>query len=66
MTIGKIPAKTVKEVTSLMMRFLWGTEGKKCFALIAWHKLYQTTEDGGLGVKDLKLFNEALLLKLVW
>ncbi|XP_078170121.1 uncharacterized protein LOC144564396 [Carex rostrata] len=26
MTIGKIPAKTVKEVTSLMRRFLWGTE----------------------------------------
>lgn len=67
MTIGKISARTMKEITSLMWRFLWGMkEGKKCFALIVWHKLYQTAEEGGLGVKYLKLFNEALLLKLVW
>lgn len=35
-------------------------------AMIAWHKICQTEENGGLGVKDLKIFNKALLQKLVW
>lgn len=34
--------------------------------MIAWHKVYQKEEDGGLGVKDNKVFNKALIQKLVW
>lgn len=35
-------------------------------AYVAWDKICRPIEEGGLGIKDLACFNEALLLKYLW
>lgn len=67
MTIAKLPAKTVKELTKVMRKFLWGeTDKDRYLSLIAWNKICVPIEDGGLGIRDVASFNKALLLKIVW
>lgn len=63
----KLTTKTIEELTSTMRRFFWGKLQKERYvSMVAWHKLCRKWEEGGLGIKDIKTFNHALLLKLVW
>jgi len=41
----------------------WTTSGAQC--LVAWEKACLPKEQGGLGIKDLRSFNQCLLLKLL-
>ncbi|KAJ4776428.1 RNA-directed DNA polymerase (reverse transcriptase)-related family protein [Rhynchospora pubera] len=41
-------------------------EKNRYLAPVAWRKVCKPYEGGGLGVKDLKMFGEALFMKLVW
>lgn len=46
---------------------MWGkTGGDQYMSLIAWHKVCADVEEGGLGIRDFKAFNQALMMKLVW
>jgi len=52
---------------ALQRNFLWGPFGSDFkFHLVRWNMVKQTFSIGGLGVKDLRLFNEALLGKWLW
>lgn len=67
MSIEKLNNKTMDALNSSMRRFLWGKVGRDIYlAMIAWDKVCQTHEEGGLGIKNLKAFNTALLEILVW
>lgn len=67
MSIAIIPKCTIKAITTLIQQFLWGNVGKERYlTLIAWHNVCQHKENGGLGIRDLGLFNKALMLKIVW
>ncbi|XP_059668809.1 uncharacterized protein LOC132313890 [Cornus florida] len=61
----KIPFKTCDTLQQKMMRFWWsGSEDLTHSHWIKWDSLCQQKKDGGLGFKDLRSFNMALLSKL--
>ena len=64
MSIFKMLEGVIKSIESIQSRFLWGRfDLKRKIHLVAWSKLYQSKIYGGLGFRDIKLLNEALVLK---
>jgi len=52
---------------AIQRKFLWGSFGSNFkFHLVKWNVVKQPLSAGGLGVRDLRLLNEALLGKWLW
>lgn len=67
MAISRIPKSVVNEITSIIRRFFWGKTGQQRFlAYVAWDRITEPLEEGGLGLRDLTTMNEALLMKFLW
>ncbi|KAJ4787901.1 RNA-directed DNA polymerase (reverse transcriptase)-related family protein [Rhynchospora pubera] len=67
MSLEMLPKGCVQDINRLLAKFFWGKIGQdRYMSFVSWKKVCQKTENGGLGVKDLQLFGEALFLKLVW
>ena len=62
MSVFNIPKKICKEMTDAMAEFWWGdTEEIKCMHWMAWWRLCIPKKDGGMGFRDLRSFNLAML-----
>lgn len=62
-----IPKGVTQQIIRLCRDYLWGNEeGKYKKALVAWEDLCRPKSDGGTGLKNLLLWNKALIGKLVW
>lgn len=60
----KLPRLVRKKIVSMQKNFLWGCEeGRWKIAWVCWKKICKSEGEGGLGVKDVFVFNEALLAK---
>jgi len=64
LSLFKIPSNVLKKIVSLHRNFLWGwgSEGRK-IAWLAWDKICNPKEAGGLGIINVRSFNIALLGK---
>ncbi|KAF7814780.1 ribonuclease H [Senna tora] len=59
--------KEARTCDSLINNFFWGNWGdKKTPHLISWNKICRQKEMGGLGLRNTKLVNQAILGKLSW
>lgn len=63
----KAPKKVIKELTRIQQNFLWGASDEvRKTAWIGWSKICLPKESGGLGIKNMEIFNVALLSKWKW
>jgi hypothetical protein len=63
----KAPSGIISLLESLFKKFLWGgSEEAKKIHWVKWDKICKAKERGGLGVRDLRAFNIALLGKWWW
>ena len=63
----KIPKKVVHKIASIQRNFLWGGHHKASkIPWVKWDTVFLPKNKGGLGIKDLSNFNEALLGKWGW
>jgi len=63
----KAPSGIISSIKSLFNNFFWGgSEDHRKISWIGWHDVCLQTEYGGLGVRQLKEFNFALLGKWCW
>ena len=62
MSCFKLPDSLCKELNSMMSNFWWGQKEKeRKMAWISWEKLGTPKKEWGMGFRDLKAFNLALL-----
>ncbi|GAV89428.1 hypothetical protein CFOL_v3_32843, partial [Cephalotus follicularis] len=62
-----LPAAVIKECERTLRRFLCGGSGNSYKrSLVNWSKVCLPRQEGGLGIKSLKSWNQALLLKQNW
>lgn len=63
----RVPRKVLKIIIGIQRSFLWGGyESSKKISWVIWKKVCSPKERGGLGIKDLDLFNLSLLGKWRW
>lgn len=67
MSIFKLPSSIVSEFQKLTAKFWWSHSiDKSSMHWMSWNKLTKNKKEGGIGFKDLQLFNLWLQAKQAW
>ena len=65
MSCFKLPITLCHEIEKLIRKFWWGQRGdRRKVHWVRWEEMCNHKDKGGMGFKDLTLFNEAMLAKL--
>lgn len=67
MPIFPIPDGVIDRLDAIRRNFLWeGNSDTKKFHLVKWDELIGSKQKGGLGVRNLKIQNQSLMMKWLW
>ena len=66
-SLFKAPLAVCKRITSIQRRFLWGWgKANKPIFWVSWKDVCKSKAEGGLGCRDIRMLNYALLAKWRW
>lgn len=67
LSIFILPSKVIKEIKSSLTVFLWsGPEMKHTGAKVKWEHVCCPKQEGGLGIRKVKVWNKATKLRHLW
>jgi hypothetical protein len=67
LSLFPIPVSVANRIEKLQRDFLWGGIGDEFkYHLVSWSKVCSPIPEGGLGIRNLRVFNKALLGKWLW
>ena len=67
MNCFQIPKSLCDEIEAMMRKFWWGQRGQESkIAWVSWKKMCKSKLNGGIRLKNLQAFNNAMLAKQGW
>nr|KYP33988.1 Putative ribonuclease H protein At1g65750 family [Cajanus cajan] len=66
-SLFKMPKQVVRQLEKIQRNFLWGSKDEtRKISWVKWRTIFHPKEKGGLGIKNIESFNDALLGKWKW
>ncbi|KAL9664179.1 hypothetical protein QQ045_019577 [Rhodiola kirilowii] len=66
MTVYKFPEKSIYELSRMFLNFWWDKKSNKGISWVNQKVLQLKKEEGGMGFRYLKAFNDAVIMKICW